>query len=60
MDNAQIHHGLQIPELCDRFGEWFFGAAFLIAHWFAGVHVEYLPSYLPNLDPIEEAYSSRV
>lgn len=57
MDNAQIHHGPQIPELCDRFGEWFFGAAFLVAHWFAGVGVEYLPPYLLDLNPIEEAFS---
>ena len=55
MDNAWIHHGPQIPELCDHFGEWFFCAAFCIAHWFAGVCVEYLPPYLPDLNPIKEA-----
>jgi transposase len=55
--NARVHHGLQIPGLCDRFGEWFFCTAFLVAHRFAGVRVEYLPPYSPDLNPIEEAFS---
>ncbi|KAJ3536464.1 hypothetical protein NMY22_g6034 [Coprinellus aureogranulatus] len=41
MDNARIHHGDEILELCDRFG----------------VRIEYLPPYSPDLNPIEEAFS---
>jgi len=41
MDNARIHHGPQIPELCAQFG----------------VRIKYLPPYSPDLNPIEEAFS---
>jgi len=41
LDNATIHHGDEILALADRFG----------------VRIEYLPSYSPDLNPIEEAFS---
>ncbi|KAF7376787.1 DDE-3 domain-containing protein [Mycena sanguinolenta] len=41
MDNARIHHGEKVQELCDRFG----------------VRLIYLPPYSPDLNPIEEAFS---
>lgn len=41
MDNAKIHHGVEILEFLDHFG----------------VHIEYLPPYSPDLNPIEEAFS---
>jgi len=41
MDNARIHHGEEILELCNRFG----------------VRLVYLPPYSPDLNPIEEAFS---
>jgi len=41
MDNARIHHGEEIQELCDRYS----------------VHLVYLPPYSPDFNPIEEAFS---
>jgi transposase len=59
MDNAKIHHGQEILELVDRFGEcdlcYFSRLCFY--SFFIGVRVEYLPPYSPDLNPIEEAFS---
>jgi transposase len=59
MDNAKIHHGLEILALFDRFGMSLITLliAPLIAQISAGVRVEYLPPYSPDLNPIEEAFS---
>jgi transposase len=57
MDNAKIHHGPEIPELCAEFGVLQpFG--FRHAHQLnLGVRIEYLPPYSPDLNPIEECFS---
>lgn len=41
LDNAATHHAVEIGELCER----------------AGVKVEYLPPYSPNISPIEPTFS---
>ncbi|KIY45332.1 hypothetical protein FISHEDRAFT_49556, partial [Fistulina hepatica ATCC 64428] len=41
MDNAKIHHGEAITALAERFG----------------IRIEYLPPYLPDFNPIEQAFS---
>lgn len=41
MDNARIHHGEDVEDLCSKYG----------------VRLEYLPPYSPDLNPIEEAFS---
>jgi transposase len=41
MDNAPVHHGGRIAELCDRFD----------------VLLVYLPPYSPDLNPIEKVFS---
>lgn len=41
MDNARIHHGGRIQELCDA----------------AGVRLIYLPPYSPDYNPIEIAFN---
>ena len=41
LDNVKIHHGNEILELSDHFG----------------IHIEYLPTYSPDHNPIEEAFS---
>jgi transposase len=59
MDNAKIHHGPEISELCAEFGvsrshvSDSSGAHPLDL----GVRVEYLPPYSPDLNPIEECFS---
>ena len=58
MDNARIHHGDAILELCDWFGK-----SGNLSHidgplqQHTGVRIEYLPPYSPDLNPIEEAFS---
>lgn len=58
MDNARIHHGDEITELADRFGEYC-SVHFWLLHstTILGVRVEYLPPYLPDLNPIEKDFS---
>jgi transposase len=41
MDNASIHRGPEIRELCDEFG----------------VLLQYLPPYSPDYNPIEESFA---
>jgi transposase len=41
MDNAPVHHGGRIPELCNH----------------AGVLLVYLPPYSPDMNPIEKVFS---
>jgi transposase len=58
MDNAKIHHGVEILELFDRFGmllSWDYVDS--RADIQAGIRIEYLPPYSPDLNPIEEAFS---
>lgn len=58
MDNARIHHGEQIIELADRFGNFFpVSACYITPIMFLGVRIEYLPPYSPDLNPIEEGFS---
>jgi hypothetical protein len=63
MDNARIHHGPEVPELCDHFSKYTarglpFRRIFINStHFVVGVRVEYLPPYSPDLNPIEEAFS---
>ena len=58
MDNARIHHGDEILELADRFGEFIQAIHGVICADIApGVRIEYLPPYSPDLNPIEEAFS---
>ena len=58
MDNARIHHGDEILELADRFGEVSLWSLLLhISYLILGVRIEYLPPYSPDLNPIEEAFS---
>ena len=57
MDNAKIHHGADVTELCDQFSEsWFHVLSWLCADSHLGVHVEYLPLYSPDFQPIKEAF----
>jgi transposase len=60
MDNAKIHHGQEVYDLLDTYGEdlrpyWL--PRYLVQHDIAGVRVAYLPPYSPDLNPIEEAFS---
>ena len=57
MDNAKIHHGDDVMELCDHFGKFpcYLRSAF--ADLYIGVQIEYLPPYSPDFQPIEEAFS---
>jgi transposase len=61
MDNARIHHGPEILALFDRFGMPLVAlcsvTSVFIAQISAGVRLEYLPPYSPDLNPIEEAFS---
>jgi transposase len=58
MDNAKIHHGADVTELCEQFGESRFDVfSCLLADFSLGVRVEYLPPYSPDFQPIEEAFS---
>jgi transposase len=57
MDNAHIHHGVEILELLDRFGMLDVLATWTFTDHLAGVRVEYLPPYSPDLNSIEEAFS---
>ena len=41
LDNASIHHGVELSELCMS----------------VGVRVEYLPPYSPDLNPIEQSFN---
>ena len=58
MDNAKIHHGNAILELADQFG--IVANLCVLTHLTssicAGVRIEYLPLYSPDLNPIEEAF----
>jgi hypothetical protein len=59
MDNARIHHGVEIVELLGQHGMPFiFSTRY---HWYliiaTGVHLVFLPPYSPDLNPIEEAFS---
>jgi transposase len=56
MDNARIHHGHEIRELCYRFGEYSSQDFDIYLHRL-GVRLLYLPPYSPDLNPIEEAFS---
>jgi len=58
MDNAKIHHGNEILELADQFGASLApqNPVFDIDS-LSGVRIKYLPPYLPDLNPIEEAFS---
>jgi transposase len=55
MDNARIHHGDEILELTQRFGNKL-GIVDADAYNSSGVRVEYLLPYSPDLNPIEEAF----
>src|SRR5882762_5837499 len=59
MDNAKIHHGNAILELADQFGivANLCVLTYLTASICAGVRIEYLPPYSPDLNPIEGAFS---
>ena len=58
MDNAKIHHGEEIHELVDCFGELQWLCIVYVSDvQFQGVRIEYLPPYSPDLNPIEEAFS---
>jgi transposase len=41
LDNAQVHHGGRVQEICEA----------------AGVLVVYLPPYSPDMNPIEKVFS---
>ena len=60
LDNAKIHHGPEVLELCAEFGKLHFIVSYsilILALSFAGVCVKYLPPYSPDLNPIEDAFS---
>jgi hypothetical protein len=61
VDSAKIHHGAEVLELIDRFGAlplaMIANILQLSLYDFAGVRVEFLPPYSPDLNPIEEAFS---
>jgi transposase len=57
MDNAKIHHGADVTELCNRFGEFPHYLWLVFADFYLGVWIEYLPPYSPDFQPIEEAFS---
>ena len=56
MDNACIHHGDEIVDLIEDAGML---SKLVLLLWLiiAGVHIEYLPPYSPDFNPIEEAFS---
>ena len=60
MDNAKIHHGAEVHELFDCYSKLTVvsGAANSKFWMVQGVCLEYLPPYLPDLNPIEEAFST--
>lgn len=58
MDNARIHHGEEILELVEPYGNAYMHLFY--ANWFtilSGIRLEYLPPYSPDFNPIEEAFS---
>ena len=58
MDNARIHHGEGILELAELYGRFFEIYSMIGAHFYSvDVRIEFLPPYLPDLNPIEEAFS---
>jgi transposase len=57
MDNARIHHGEGIMDLSERFGGYLSGLSIRYSQKPLGVRIEFLPSYSPDLNPIEEAFS---
>lgn len=59
MDNAHIHHGLEILELAEWFGmcNIVMKCQSVASNTFLGVHIIFMPYYSPNLNPIEEAIS---
>src|ERR1700720_4116571 len=58
MDNAKIHHGPEILELCAEFGMSESDISESVGAYLLdlGVRVEYLPPYSPDLNPIEECF----
>ena len=57
MDNAKIHHGIDVLELCEHFGEPHHQMVLVCCWLWLGVRIEYLPPYSPDFQPIEEAFS---
>lgn len=59
MDNAKIHKGPEIRQLCREYGMyWYLSQNYeLTVRSLTGVRLEYLPPYSPDLNPIEEAFS---
>lgn len=59
MGNARTHHGAEVLELREHFGECFFRIIFekFMAYLHVGVRILFLPPYSPDLDPIEETFS---
>jgi transposase len=56
MDNAKIHHREGIAELICETGRWLESLLIFTHQALAGVRLEYLPPYSPDLNPIEEAF----
>jgi len=52
MDNAKIHHGADVAELCNHFGELLHHLWLVFADFYLGVQIEYLPPYSPDFQPI--------
>lgn len=60
MDNAHICHGEGILELAEHFHVQFFvypSTYTSLIITLAEIHIEFLPPYSPDLNPIEEAFS---
>jgi transposase len=57
LDNARIHHGEGIAELCDSYSKFYFYLRVAMLIRTLDIRLEYLPPYSPDLNPIEEAFS---
>ena len=60
MDNVSIHHGPEVLELADHFATlshiYMLQLTYIGFFNIIGVHIEFLPPYSPDLNPIKEAF----
>lgn len=59
LDNCRIHHNDAIAELVQAAGMSSISSSLSITNGSSGCLILYLPAYSPDLNPIEESFSTR-
>ena len=59
MDNCRIHHNIELIDIVNAAGRVEYKFMYLAANEdYSGCLLVYLPPYSPDLNPIEESFSS--